>query len=476
MRPFPDHPMLRGNFAPILVECDATDLVVHGDLPPDLIGTLYRNGPNPMYPPFGAKHHWFLGEGMVHAIHLEGGKAHYRNRYVKTAQFNAQREAGKRLVGTSFGEANGEGGEEVDRNVANTNIVAHAGRLLALDEGSLPVAMDPNTLETVGSLDFNGHYSGPMTAHPKIDPETGEYLCFGYMAGGPASPQMSYSVVSPAGVLTRHDRFSAPFASMVHDFVATKRHAIFPIFPATIDAERIMNGGPVIAWDPDAGTHFGIVGRDDGMETMRWFKGDPAYVYHFMNAYSVKSKKGTQVYVDAMKYDRVPLFPNADGSRGPSSSEGLDENGQFVRWSFDLDGATDAYTEEKLCDIAGEFPRFDERFAGLKYAHGFFATTRRPDEIDGSFDTLVHVDVTTGETTTWEPGKGCFVHEPIFVPRSTEAPEGDGYLLSLVYDARRNLSDFVILDTEDISKGPIARAELPVRVPFGFHGNWRPLP
>ena len=240
-KPFPNNPFLQANFAPVMAECDAPELVVtEGELPRDLAGTLYRNGPNPMFPPFGDKHHWFLGEGMVHAIHVEDGKASYRNRWVRTEQYEAQRKAGQRLVPTGFGEAGVAGAETIKRNVANTNIVWHAGKLLALDEGNSPVAMDGDTLNTNGSWTFEGKYEGPMTAHPKFDPRTGEMHFFGYMAAGPGSAVMSYQVVDRDGKLMRTDMFPTPYASMVHDFIVTDGHVIFPLFPATIDVERIL--------------------------------------------------------------------------------------------------------------------------------------------------------------------------------------------------------------------------------------------
>ena len=471
-RPYPNNPFLQHNFAPVQAECDAPDLIVHGELPRDLAGTLYRNGPNPMFPPLGEQHHWFLGEGMVHAIRVENGKASYRNRWVRTEQYRLQREAGERRISTGFGDAPLPGTENVKRNVANTNIVWHAGKLLALDEGSSPVAMDGDTLETAGSWTFEDKYSGPMTAHPKFDPKTGEMLFFGYMAAGPGSPDISYQVVDAQGRLTRSDIFKAPYASMVHDFITTDEHVIFPIFPATIDVERIMKGGPTIAWDPKAGTHIGIMARDASVDTIRWFKGDPCYVYHPMNAWTSHEGGRTRVYADMMKYTRVPLFPDADGTRAPSTLS--DEAGLLVRWMFDLDSNSDSYTEEVLSDLGGEFPRLDERFTGHGYRHGYYAAMKRPNEAPGSsFDTLVHIDLQTGRRAEWEPGKGCYVHEPIFVPRKEGAAEGDGYVVSLVYDTGRNISDFIVLDTDDVSKGPVARVELPARVPFGFHGNWR---
>ena len=471
-KPFPQDSMLQENFAPVMAECDAPDLVVvEGEIPKDLAGTLYRNGPNPMFPPLANKHHWFLGEGMIHALQVEDGRVSYRNRWVRTEQYNVQRKAGRRLIDTAFGGQGLPEAEGVKRNVANTNIVFHGGKLLALDEGNQPVALDANTLDTKGSWDFGGKYQGPMTAHPKFDPKTGEMMFFGYMAAGPGSPDISYTVVNAAGEVTRADMFKAPYASMVHDFITTDEHVIFPIFPATIDVERIMNGGPTIAWDPDAGSRIGIMARDAGVETIRWFTGDPCYVYHPMNAYTSHEGGRTRIIADVMKYNRVPLFPNTDGTK--ASSNLADETSMLVRWTFDLDSNTDTYTEEALNDLGCDFPRLDERYTGLDYRHGYYAALTGEPARGKPFDTLVHADMKTGKRTEYRPGPGKFVMEPVFVPRKESAIEGDGWLVSLLYDQSRNLSDFIVMDTDDISKGPVARAELPTRVPFGFHGNWR---
>ena len=467
MKPFPALPYLSGNFAPLLAECDANDLVVEGELPRELSGALYRTGPNPQFPPLGNSHHWFLGDGMVHALFIENGRVSYRNRWVRTQQFNEERAAGRRLYSSAFG------GEMPDpsvagkpRNVANTNIVPHAGKLLAIDEASSPVEMNPATLETVGTSTFNGGYRGPMTAHPKIDAKTGEMFFFGYMAAGPGSPDIAFNVVDRHGKLTRSEMFKAPFASMVHDFAITDKHVLFPIFPATIDVERIMKGGPVIAWDPAQGSHVGIMARDAKTSDIRWFKGPAAYVYHPLNAFT----EGEKVTLDVMVYPRVPLFPNADGSRAPADL--ADQPAHLERWTFDLAANTDTYKREPLDDLAAEFPRIDDRWTGLKHRHGFAGAITGKMLPGSPFDTIAHYDLQNGKRETWKPGVDSFVMEPVVAPRSANAGEAEGYLLTLVYRAQENRSDLVVLDAKNVAAGPIATAKLPVRVPFGFHGNW----
>jgi len=236
----------RTNLAPIPMECDAPHLKVVGELPRELNGTLYRNGPNPQFDAPGA--HWFVGDGMLHAFHLENGRASYRNRWVRTPKWLAEHDAGRALF-------SGFGGRKLpdapptaisDSGVANTNIVFHAGRLLALEEGHLPTEIEPGTLNTRGYCNYGGGISGPFTAHPKIDPLTGEMVFFGYNATGPLTPGLSFGSVNAFGVVTRFDRFEAPYASMVHDFIVTENHLLFPILPITGSIERAI-GDPAVA-------------------------------------------------------------------------------------------------------------------------------------------------------------------------------------------------------------------------------------
>jgi len=464
--------LLDGNFAPISAECTAPELHVReGKIPETLRGTLYRNGTNPMYPPLG-DHHWFLSEGMVHGIHIENGRAAYRNRWVRTGQYEAQRRAGRRLVSTSLSEPSPPEGEGVRRHFAATHALVHGGRLLALDEWCGPAALDPETLETtIADYDFDGLHVGAFTAHPKVDYQTGEMLGYGYQADGIGSSTISYSIIDRTGRLTRHDRFQAPFCPIMHDFGITKEHVIFPLFSADINLERAANGGPLAAYDPSIGTHFGIMPRNGSTDLMRWFHGEPTYAYHTMNSYTERRDGREIVHLDMMKTPFVPLFPKEDGIIA-EWVQGEETNGLLVRWSFDLSGNLDTYTETILTDLTGDFCMVDPRFVGLPYRHGFYAAQKGHGGPGAFFDTISHIDLETGDRRDYHEGAHVTFLEPIMVPRSEAAPEGDGWLLTLAYDATRNLSDLIIFDTRDILAGPVARVELPTRVPYGFHGSW----
>jgi carotenoid cleavage dioxygenase-like enzyme len=285
-RPYPNHPQLRGNFAPLRMECDVADVIVRGEIPADLNVTYYRNGPDPQYAPRG-EHHWFGGDGMVHMFRVENGSVAYRNRWMRTGKWQLEHEARESLY-SPFNPMENDPRTQTaeDHGLANTNVVWHGGKLLALEEGHAPFEINPDTLESIGSWRFGGGFKGPMTAHPKMDPKTGEMLFFGYMADGPFSDAISYQVVNAAGELTRSELFSAPFASMVHDFITTDEHVIFPIFPLTGSLERAMQGQPPFAWEPDKGSHIGVMRRDGSVDDIRWFETDPCFVFHPMNAFT----------------------------------------------------------------------------------------------------------------------------------------------------------------------------------------------
>lgn len=456
------NPFLSGNFAPVRSEDDFADLPVKGAIPKELRGTLYRTGPNPQFDPRDPNHHWFAGDGMVHAFAIENGKVSYKNRYVRTPKYLLEQEAGRSMFG-AFGNPMTSDPSVIgkDSGVANTNIVPHAGKLLALEEGHQPFEVDAKSLAPKGYLDYAGR-AGRFTAHPKTDPETGELVFFGYSAEGmPFSDQIVYGVVDKTGKVTWREQFKAPYSSMIHDFFVTRNYAMFPVLPITMSLERAMRGQSPVAWEPEAGAFVGVLKRNASPDTIRWFETDPCYVFHPMNMF----EDGNLIHVDVMEYARGPLFPNADGTPGELAGATL------KRWTFDLAGASNAIKKQSLDDMAGEFPRFDERLAGLPYRHGYFAGQSKSDP-NVKFDTIAHIDLKTGRKIMHIFGAGDVTSEPVFVPRSADAPEGDGFILAVVYRGSENRSDLVMLDASDIAKGPIAVASLPRRVPFGFHGNW----
>ena len=450
------------NRGPIPMECDAPFLKISGELPRDLSGTLYRNGPNPQFDAPGA--HWFVGDGMLHAFHLEGGRASYRNRWVRTPKWQAEHDAGRALFG-GFGRKMPDAPAELtDGGVANTNIISHAGRLLALEEGHLPTEIEPGTLATRGYCNYGGRIAGPFTAHPKIDPLTGDMVFFGYNAAGPFTPTLSFGSVYASGQVTRVDRFEAPYASMVHDFIVTENYLLFPVLPITGSMARAMGGGPAYAWEPAKGTHVGVMKRNGATKDIVWFRGENCYVFHVMNAW----EEGSRIIADVMQFEEAPLFPHPDGTlTDPKKSRA-----RYCRWTFDLAANTDRFSQTYLDDLTGEFPRVDERRAGRPSTHGWYACANPDQALFAGLSGIAHVDGNGKRLGKYHLPAGDKISEPVFVERSKDAVEGDGWLLAVVYRARENRSDLAVFNATNVEAGPVALVHLGHRVPDGFHGNW----
>ena len=461
---------LKGNFAPVRAEHDIPDLPVTGNMPKELSGALYRVGPNPQYAPRDDHYHWFAGDGMVHAFFIDEGKVAYRNRWARTPKWQMENRAGRALFGT-FGNVATTDPMAIGHNtgVANTNVVWHGNRLFALEESHQPFELHSRTLESIGHQSFGGKINARFTAHPKVDPQTGELHFFAYSIDGPGTSGMLYGVLDKNCDVIQLDSFNAPYASMVHDFVMTKSHLLFPVMPLTTSIERVMQGKPLFAWEPDKRTHVGILRKGEAAKEMRWFETDACHVFHFMNAWG--DDKTIVAY--AMQSEIAPGLPDADGK--PSDPAKM--AARLCRWTLSLDGKETRFQCEYLDDLTGEFPRIDDRYCGLQNRYGWYTCHAdkniRAESESVLYGSLACFDFKTNERHLYTLPEGDVISEPVFVPRSLQATEGDGWLLAVAWREKTQLSDLLMFDAMHIESGPIAIAHLPCRVPFGFHGNWR---
>jgi len=460
--PYPDDPLLRGPFEPIRFEADCADLVVDGELPTDLAGALYRVGPNPQFAPRG-RYNPLQGDGMIHAFRIDGGRVAYRNRWVRTRQWTLERAAGRALFATSGDPRDADpsvAGQPTD-GVANTHIVSHAGRLLALEEGHGPIEIDPESLDTRGPFTFGGALPRNMTAHPKIDPETGEMVFFANFPTRAFDGALAYYVADASGKIARSATIAGPFTALVHDFSITRERVVFVVCPLTLSLERLRRGAPPIAWEPQLGTRVGVFPRR-APERVRWYRGEACMAWHTLNAFD----DGERVVVDLCRQD-APAFPAADGRTPPEPSL----RQYLERWT--LDPSSGSISTTRLSDVVCEYPRIDERRTGIAYRYGYFAAGGGPGTGDLCQRAIARFDHATGAMHTFHLGDRCAVSEPVFVARRGSTSEGDGYLLATVYDEEHNTSHLVLFDATDVIYGPIARAHLDHRVPMGFHGSWR---
>jgi carotenoid cleavage dioxygenase len=432
---------LRGNFAPVRDEVTALDLPVQGAVPRELRGRYLRNGPNPRT---GESSHWFVGDGMLHGVELRDGRAvSYKNRWVRTRTF---------LEGASWLQPDGE--RDLTVGLANTHVIAYAGRILALVETSFPTEVTPD-LDTLGCFDFGGRLTTGMTAHPKTCPLTGELHFFAYSF---RPPYLVYHRADGAGQLLQSEVIEVPGPTMIHDFAITEHHVVFMDLPIVFDLALATGGALPYRWSDEYGARVGIMPRGGTNADVRWFEVAPCYVFHPLNAF----EDGGAVVVDVVRYPEL--------WRGDSSSA---DKACLHRWRVDL--AAGRVNEQPLDDRAVEFPRCDERRVGLPNRYGYAVYTERGVD-RGAGTSLIKYDLRTGAATAHDFGPGRVPAEPVFVPVSTGAAEDEGWVLAYVYDGARDGSDLVILEASRFTAKPVAVVSLPQRVPFGFHGSWLPDP
>jgi carotenoid cleavage dioxygenase-like enzyme len=430
---------LDGNFAPVTEEVTTVDLPVTGRLPAELAGRLLRIGPNPMRPPDPAAYHWFIGDGMVHGVRLRDGRAEwYRNRWVR--------------------------GDDV----VNTHVIGVAGRTFALVEaGGRPVELT-DELDTIGSCRFDDTLDGSFSAHTHRDPATDLLHAVTYNWSW---DHIRHVVLGPDAHVRREVRIPVPDGPSVHDCAITERFVVLFDLPVTFSMDAVSGGAPFpYRWNPDHPSRVGLLPLDGDPDDVRWFDAPACYVFHTLNAYDdVSDAVGVdgrdRVVVDLVRHPR--MF--ATVLNGPDEGDPVLE-----RWTLDL--VTGTLATETLDDRGQEFPRIDERRTGRPYRYGYGAGFGTGVEHGPA---LKH-DLAAGTSAVHDYGPGRVTLEPLFVPRSPDAAadpgavEDDGWVMSYVYDGSTDRSDVVILDAQDFTGDPVAIVHLPVRVPFGFHGNWVP--
>ena len=455
-------PDLAGNLFPVADELDVEDCRVTGQIPDGLRGRFVRNGPNPLFAPIGT-YHMFDGDGMLHGVTFEDGRVAYRNRWIRSRGLGAEVAHGGAVYPgladvMAFPDPALTGDAGPVKNPANTHLIAHAGRWLALWEGGLPTEVTPE-LATVGEYDFGGALTGSMTAHPRLDPRTGEMCFFGYSL---FAPFLRYHEVDADGVLRHSIDLELPAPVMMHDMVLTEDHAVFLDSPVVFDIANLGNG-PMVRWMPENGTRIGVLPRRGQATDIRWFEIEPGHVQHFWSGWD----DGHRVEFLGSRFD-APDFGVGDHDDPRAEAEA----GRPARFWVDLDAGTAGW--EPMDDLPGDFNRINPDLDGLRVRHLYMSACLEPGRRLGDFDAVVKYDDATGQRSEWRSGPAGHVGESVFAPDPAGTAEDDGWLLNIVYDAERDTSDLVVLDARDLPAGPLAVVHLPRRVPFGFHANWFP--
>jgi carotenoid cleavage dioxygenase-like enzyme len=436
---------LSGNYAPVRDERTAFDLPIIGELPADLNGRYLRNGPNPFDEVDATAHHWFVGAGMVHGVRLDSGRAAwYRNRYVGSSSLSQHR-----------GQPDIPGRNWNDSGLGpNTNVAGFAGTTWAtVESGGCPVELTYE-LETVGRNDFFGTLPGAFTAHPKLDPDTGELHAIVY-AWAQWMDHVQYVVVAADGKVRRTVEVPLPGMAMVHDMSLTKRYAVVYDMPVTVDLDLAFAGGSFpFRWNPDYGSRLGFLPREGEAADIVWVDAPVCYSFHPMNAYDTADGS---VVIDLCVYDRMfdtdTLGPFGDGFA------------RLERWVINVAAGTMSTTV--IDATSAEFPRHRGSLTSKEYRYGYCASP----SLDATWPTFKY-DLQTGERTTFDHGAGRSGGEPVFISRPDSSAEDDGWLVTMVQDSNDDSAELVVLDAQDFDRGYVARVMLPQRVPYGFHGNW----
>jgi len=450
------NPYLFGNFAPVSTEVQAENLKILGEIPPELNGMFVRNGPNPQFTPIG-QYHWFDGDGMLHGVHIENGQATYRNRYIRTFGFEREKEAGKAIWSGLLEPPQMDNPYGPGKNTANTALVWHSGKFLAVWEGGEPHQIQLPSLDTVGTVNFDSKLTSAFTAHPKVDPVTGEMLFLGYSLM--QQPFLQYGIVSPEGELVKLIPIELPVGVMMHDFAITEHYTIFLDFPFTFRPERMTQGQPIFLFEPETPSRFGILPRHGESSDIRWFDSPSCYSFHTLNAY----ESGDEVFLVAC---RMKLSNALGITQENANSAG--NTPYLYEWRFNLQ--TGVVQERSLGDLACEFPRINEKYLGRKNRYGYVGKLKLGEM--SLFDGLLKYDLETGKTEIHSFEPHCYGGEAVFVPHPQANSEDHGWLLTFVYHEDSEQSELIVLDAQNFTKPAIARIIMPQRVPYGFHGAW----
>jgi carotenoid cleavage dioxygenase len=437
-----------GNYAPVVEEVTAFDLAVEGTLPTELSGRYLRNGPNPAGEVDPLTHHWFIGDGMVHGIRLRDGKAEwYRNRYVGSAAISALR-----------GQPDIPGNNWSNYPIGpNTNVGGFAGTTWAMVEaGGCPVELTYE-LDTIGRNDFNGTLPGGFTAHPKVDPESGEMHAMVY-AWQQWMDHVQYVVVGTDGMVRHTVDIPLPGMTMLHDMSLTGRFAVVYDQPCTVDFDLAFAGRFPFRWSPDYGNRVGLLPRDGTATDIVWIDVPIGYAFHPMNSYDTPDGG---VIIDLCVYDQ--MFKN--DVLGPFGDDGL---ARLERWELDPTARTVSVTV--IDERPSEFPRHRGSLTARAYRYGYASSPSK--DPSAGWPTLKY-DLETGARQTFDHGPGRAAGEPVFVGKQDGVDEDDGWLITYVHDHAKQTAEFVVMDAQDFARTDyVARVPLPQRVPFGFHGNW----
>jgi carotenoid cleavage dioxygenase-like enzyme len=471
----------RGYGAPMRFEGSVTDCEVVGKIPAELNGAFYRTGAEWYYPPTFKDDAILNADGYVSSFRIKNGKVDYHGQFVRTYRFVQEQKAARQLYGYYRNPYTDDPSVRDPmhpnlRTVSNTAPLAHGGKLFTLKEDGLPYEADPDTLATKGTWDFHGKYkSETFSAHPKIDPLTGEMIAYGYEASGLGSDDIFLYTIDRSGHVRHEQRFKQPYVSLIHDMAITHRHVVLPFGGYVTNVDWLKAGKIHWWWDATKPSYIGVARRDGDGKSVRWFKGPLRCMMHVFNAYD----DGDKVVLYAPFYDGnfFPFFPNTDGTPfNPALARSL-----IRKITLDLSSKSDTWQEEILWPMPiVDLGKVDPRVVSLqpRYLYTSFSDEARPYERAACgpgaparmTNSYGRFDLETGKVDRYFAGPTHNLQELSFVP--TGDAEGQGYLVGVAANYAEMRSELVIVDAQRLGDGDVARVILPFRISQQVHGVW----
>ncbi len=452
---------------------------IEGKIPPELSGTLFRNGPGLLDIGDSAINHPFDGDGMISAFSFKDGKAHYRNRFVQTQAYLEEQEAGEILYRGVFGTQKPGGllNNAFDlrlKNIANTGVIYWGDKLLALWEAAEPHCLDPKTLDTLG-IDYLDGIIEPgdsFAAHPWIDPscefDGGAPCLVNFRVEPGLSSKITLFEIAPDGKLLRCHSHTVPGFSFIHDFIITPKYAIFFQNPVSFNPLPFLFGmcgaGECVQFQPDKLTNIILIPRDPNNQEVKTFSVESGFVFHHANAF----ERGNEICVDSIAYQSLSQV-QPDTNYKEVEFDRLDP-GQLWRFTLNLeDGTVKRQMLESRCC---EFPTHNPDKVGREYRYLFIGAIPEDIGSNAPLQAILKLDLKTGKRETHSFAPSGYVSEPIFVPKPNTDKEDAGWILTLVYDGKKHRSTLAILDGENLAGNPVALLHLKHHVPYGLHGSW----
>jgi all-trans-8'-apo-beta-carotenal 15,15'-oxygenase len=472
----------QGGYASVMQEWDYAIDDIEGQIPPELQGTLFRNGPGLLDINGQPIHHPFDGDGMISCVTFSNGHAHFRNRFVHTPGYLAEQKAGKILYRGVFGTQKPGGwlANILDfklKNIANTNVIYWGKKLLALWEAAEPHSLDPYTLETLGKEYFHGVLSEgeAFSAHPRIDPSSyqdGGNPCLVNFAIKPGiSTKITIFELNPAGEIVRKYAHSVPGFCFIHDFVITPNYCIFFQNPVSFNPIPFVLGmrsaGQCLKVQANQPTRIIVIPRipQSGKTEIKILETESGFIFHHVNAY----EQGSEIIIDSICYESLPeVEPESDFRQVD-----FDAIAPGQLWRFHLNWQNQTVQRELILSRCCEFPSIHPENVGRPYRYLYMGAAHA-ETGNAPLQAIVKLDLESGKKQLWSAAPRGFIGEPVFVPRPGSSKEDDGWVLTLVYDAAHHRSDVVILDASDFDKGAIARLHLRHHIPYGLHGSFTP--